>query len=93
MNFKNWLQFMFYKNTVINQTSPTEQSSSGFFILLQNETWSGGSITHAKLFSQNKAQKLCDKMNKRSAEYGKKFGTSYSVYNTINYNTLLRKKN
>lgn len=82
MKFKTWLRFEFHKDTVINEINPKLQTSSGFLILQQDDTWSG-SFDHAKLFSRNKAQRLCDKMNKRSMKYGKKRGKPYSVYNII----------
>jgi hypothetical protein len=82
MKFKTWLYLEFHKDTVINQISSKVQSSSGVLILQNDNTWSG-SFDHARLFSWNKAHRLCKKMNKNSKEYGKKHGKSYSVYNTI----------
>jgi hypothetical protein len=65
MKLKTWLHLEFHKDTVINEINPEVQISSGFLILQQDDTWSGN-FDHAKLFSWNKARRLCDKMNKRS---------------------------
>jgi hypothetical protein len=71
MKFKTWLHLEFHKDTAINYINPTVQTSSGVLVLQQDNTWSG-SFDHAKLFSWNKAQRLCNKMNKRSMAYGEK---------------------
>jgi hypothetical protein len=90
MNCKTWLHLEFHKDTVINKISPIVQTSSGVLVLQQDDTWSG-SLDHAKLFSWNKAQHLCNKMNKCSKAYGEKSGKPYSVYSAI-LNSSLPKK-
>jgi hypothetical protein len=82
MKLKTWLYLEFHKDTAINEINPEVQTSSGLLILQQNGAWSG-SFNHAKLFSRNKAQRICDKMNKRSMKYGIEHGKPYSVYNII----------
>ena len=88
MKFKTWLRLEFYKDAVINEVSPCVQTSSGLLILQQDGTWSG-SFDRAKLFSWNKARRFCDKMNKCSMEYGKKYGRPYSVYSPVRKKSLL----
>jgi hypothetical protein len=82
MGIKTWLYHEFFKDACIYTIDPSVQTETGALILQQNNTW-GGSFVQGKRFSWNKARKICDKMNKRSMEYGKKSGKPYSVYKII----------
>jgi hypothetical protein len=61
---------------------PKVQSFNGVLLLQKNNAWSGD-FSYAKLFSWNKARRLCDKMNKCSKKHGKSMGKPYSIYHPI----------
>jgi hypothetical protein len=71
---------------------PEVQSSNGVLLLQRDNTWSGN-FSYVKLFSQNKARQLCNKMNKRAKEYGENQGKPYPVYHIIeNYESSMIRK-